>query len=464
MQSAWGVGLVYWPALHALARDHPDVAVLEVEPQGYWRAHAGSPNGYRLDRIALEAIAGIDKPRLMHSVTLPLADASGLDPDHLALLRQAASILRPAWASEHLSFNRYRRGGRWVDAAFLLPPAMKPETVRLAAWNLQVLSRALELPVAGETGVNYLPVEPNTLADGAFFAGVAEQSDGGLLLDLHNLWCDEANGRARIADTFGLLPLDRVWQVHMAGGWTLDGVLLDAHGGPAPSALEDVLEHILPMLPNVRAVIYEVLPNHLDAVGLDAVARQIERLAGIWRRTKGDALPLPAPALPTLRAPAPSPEELETCARHQDAVFASVASGQTSEVAGLRVYSVLIRDLRASFVAQQLRHTLVLLMLALGETGVRTLLDAYAARAPARPTAEAEALGFADFLISQDIAAPFLPEILAIERAAIMAKTSGTACEITVEADATALLAALSIPQMPDERARGRSVVSLEPA
>lgn len=463
MTAAWGVGLVYWPALHVLARDHPDVTVLEVEPQGYWRADAGSPHGYRLDRIALDAIAALGKPVLMHSVAMPLADAAGLDPDQLALLRQTASILRPVWASEHLSFNRYRAQGRWAQAGFLLPPAMTAATVRVAARNLQGLSRALDLPVAGETGVNYLPAGPQDLTDGAFFAGVADQSDGGLLLDLHNLWCDEVNGRARLADTLDRLPLDRVWQVHMAGGWMLDGVLLDAHGAPAPGALEDILAGLLPRLPHVRAVIYEVLPNHIEMVGIDAVARQVERLGAIWRRARGEARPLPAPAMPSRRAPTPHPDEVEACARHQDGLVARIASAQPGDPAGLRVYATLIRDLRASFVAQQLRHTLVLLMLARGEEGVRSLLDAHGAREPARLTAEAEALAFADFLVAQRVTAPFLDQILAIERAAIAARTSGVACEVTVEADAGALLAALSVPRLPDARERGRSVVSLEP-
>jgi uncharacterized protein len=460
---AWGVGIVYWPALHALAASHPDIAVLEVEPQGYWRPDPGSPHGYRIDRKALEVITGLGKPVLMHSVLSPLADAAGLDDDQIALLRETASILRPCWASEHLSFNRYRRNGRWVHAGFLLPPAPSSAAIAVAGANLQALSQALDLPVAGETGVNYLPARPTDLADGAFLSGVAEASDGGLLLDLHNLWCDEINGRARMEATLARLPLERVWEVHMAGGWTLDGVLLDAHGEVAPRALEDRLADLLPRLPNVRAVIFEVLPNHLDRVGRDGVAGQIERLGAIWRAAKGDAAPLAAPPMPTRTAPRPTARQIEACARHQDGLVARIAGASPDDPAGLQVFATLIRDLRASFVAQQLRHTVVLLMLTLGERGVRSLLDDHAARTPAAPTAEAEALGFADFLVAQPIDAPFLQDIIAIERAGIAAKTSGVRREIIVDANAAELFAALGAPRLPDSRACGRSVVALEP-
>ena len=463
MRSAWGVGLVYWPALHALAHDHPDIAVLEVEPQGYWRPDAGSAHGYRIDRQALDAICAIGKPTVMHSVGMPLADAAGLDADQVALLRETAAVLQPAWASEHLSFNRYRRQGAWAHAGFLLPPDLSPASASVAAANLQALSQALDLPVAGETGVNYLPANGTESAEGDFFAAVATQSDGGLLIDLHNLWCDQVNGRASLAATLSRLPLDRVWEVHIAGGWSLDGVWLDAHGGPAPEEIEATLVALLPKLANVRSVVFEVLPDHLDRVGLDAVAAQIERLAKIWKRAKGATPPLPAPQMPARRTPQPAPEQYEACAAHQDALVARIAAARPGDPIGLQVYATLIRDLRASFVAQQLRHTLVLLMLALGEDGARGLLDAYAAQAPAQPTAEAEALGFADFLSGQRIDTPYRAQILAVERAGIAAKTSGVGREIVVEADAAELFAALGEPRLPDARARGRSIVALEP-
>jgi uncharacterized protein len=46
---------------------------------------------------------------------------------------------------------------------------------------------------------------------------------------LHNLWCNQLNGRQQVLDVLAELPLDRVWEVHLAGGKEMDGLWLDAH-------------------------------------------------------------------------------------------------------------------------------------------------------------------------------------------------------------------------------------------
>ena len=82
---------------------------------------------------------------------------------------------------------------------------------------------------------DYLRPRPGELGDGEFFAAVAEQADCGILLDLHNLWCNERDGRQPVRDVLAELRLERVWEVHLAGGEELVGYLLDAHS-PLPGA------------------------------------------------------------------------------------------------------------------------------------------------------------------------------------------------------------------------------------
>ena len=122
------------------------------------------------------------------------------------------------WASEHLSFNQARLAGREFFGGFLLPPVQTMASARIAARNIAAVKDLLPVPFAFETGVNYLAPQPGEMPDGAFFAAVAEQADCGILLDLHNLWCNERNGRQRVLDVVAELPLDRVWEVHLAGG------------------------------------------------------------------------------------------------------------------------------------------------------------------------------------------------------------------------------------------------------
>ncbi len=52
-----------------------------------------------------------------------------------------------------------------------------------------------------------------------------------------------------MADFLAEIPLERVWEVHMAGGHSLDGVYLDAHVGPVPAELLELARSVVPRRP-----------------------------------------------------------------------------------------------------------------------------------------------------------------------------------------------------------------------
>jgi hypothetical protein len=51
-----------------------------------------------------------------------------------------------------------------------------------------------------------------------------------------------------------------------------------------PQPLMELTERLLPRLPALGALIFELLPEHLPTVGLDGVQRQLEQLQALWRR------------------------------------------------------------------------------------------------------------------------------------------------------------------------------------
>jgi uncharacterized protein (UPF0276 family) len=65
-------------------------------------------------------------------------------------------------------------------------------------------------------------------------AAIAEQTDCGNLLNLHKIWTDQRNGHRLVTDYLAELPLDRVWDVHLAGGYETGGFNLNAHSARSP--------------------------------------------------------------------------------------------------------------------------------------------------------------------------------------------------------------------------------------
>ena len=73
-----------------------------------------------------------------------------------------------------------------------------------------------------------------------------------ILLDLHNLLADQRNGRQPVEEVLSELPLDRVLEIHVAGGFELDGYYLDAHVGGPDVELLALLNGVIARLPNIR--------------------------------------------------------------------------------------------------------------------------------------------------------------------------------------------------------------------
>jgi uncharacterized protein len=293
--SALGVGMIYSPGLEPAFEAGADlVDVIEIEPQ----LRRGPDGRYRLREEIFGPSERVAKPKLIHGVGFPVGGTAGPDERDLAAFVEAIDRTGAPWASEHLSFNQVRAAGREFFGGFLLPPVQSPAAVRLAARNIRAVAGLLPVPFAFETGVNYLERLPGEMTDGAFFAAVAEEADCGILLDLHNLWCNERNGRQSVLDALAEMPLDRVWEVHLAGGSELDGLWLDAHSSTVPEPLCELAAQVLPCLPNLGAVIFEIAPEVVGRglVPPSVVVEQLRCIRELWDAAKDGS---PADAVDT---------------------------------------------------------------------------------------------------------------------------------------------------------------------
>jgi uncharacterized protein len=289
-----GVGVIVAPGLDLLWDGICDlVDLVEVEPQTMWRPRP--EGGWDLAEQAFQWVEGLGVPTLVHGVGFPVGGCEPPDPEAVALTAACAGRLGAAHWSEHLSFNRAVVAGQDIDAGFLLPPAQTAAGVEAAASHVAAYRAAAELPFLIETGVNYLRPRPGDLPDGSFIAGVAERGDCGILLDLHNLLTNQRNGRQPVAEVLSELPLERVLEVHVAGGLEIGGYYLDAHVGGPDEELLVLVASVLPRLPNLRAVIYEAVPESLATLG---IAGMRDILAALHRCCEGGAVP---------RVPAVSP-------------------------------------------------------------------------------------------------------------------------------------------------------------
>jgi uncharacterized protein (UPF0276 family) len=463
---ALGVGLTYSSLLDPLIEQHPElVDVIEVEPQTHWIKTDDPEAPYRPDVATFTMLRDHPAAKLVHSVGAPVGGTVPPDPAQLGLLAQTAAELDVPWVSEHLGFNRTES----FATGFFLPPRQTIAGVEVAAHTIGVLARAIGKPVAVETGVNYLRPRDDEIPDGEFVAQVVDATGCGILLDLHNLWCNNQNGRQTLDAFLSQIPLDSVWEVHLAGGMELAGYWLDAHSGVAPPQLIECAERIVPQLRNLKAIIFEILPTFITEVGLAAIRDQVQALHELWQLRGASSRPKAGPQ-PTARLDKPEtgsgPTPIVWEKTLGGLVIGQALPGGTAEELladpGVGILRTLVSEFRASMVASVLPLTSRHLLLTLGRTSFELLLQGFWLRHPPQMYGVREAAAFGDYLHGLDVKVPHLYEVLDFELAALATVVDGHTRVVTFEVEPIPLLRALADSQLPNaDLAIGRFEIEL---
>jgi uncharacterized protein (UPF0276 family) len=455
---AEGVGIVYAPGLEPLLEAAPDVVpVLELEPQTLWRELPRSDRPYRADAGTLARLRELPQTKLVHGVGFPVGGSRAPDERALPPLVETIEALGAPWASEHLGFNEAHGPDGSFNAGFLLPPRQTPAGARAAAATIRAVAGRLPVPFFVETGVNYLRPRADEMPDGAFVAEVARQAGCGILLDLHNIYVNERNGRQPAREFVAQLPLDRIWEVHVAGGFEHDGYLLDAHSGELPEELVELAVELVPTLPRLKVITFELMPDQVGRMGLERIRDQLVRLNEIWatRGTRRGAGSPPADRAPTPGAPAdsgPSPGEWEDA-------LAALATGCDADTPlarelladpGLGILRALVSEARAGMAVAALPLTSRLVALSLGRDAYRDLLEQFWRRVPPRLFASSEAMALAEFLAAARPDVPYLDDVLALETATLAAQLEEHGAVARLRHAAAALLEALADDRLPE--------------
>ena len=446
-----GPGAVYLRALDPLFRTHPDlIRVAEIEPSTLWvraTAPGAAPRGSVLE---LQALADLPQSRLLHGVGYPVGGLNCDQDLHVGEFRRWAEALDAPWVSEHLSVLEVAGARGPAACGFLMPPLQTEAGVELAVANIIRRRERLGRPFAFETGVSYFAPRADEMSDGAFFAAVAQGADCGVLLDLANLTVNDRNGRDAVERVLAHLPLDQVWELHLAGSEFAHGYWLDAHCGAIGPELAGLAADLVADLPQLGAIIFEVSADRLPGFGEAAFLRQMEIVAGLWEAAGtgcSAAVPRQAPA-PRRPAPAsvtPADWEAQIAARmlppaHRPADAPDILA----DPHGFALYATLVATFRRGAITDLMENTVRLLLAGLGRAELERLFDAHFAVTPPSLYPSDEALAFAGFLEAVGPALPGLADIAAFEAGVIRAAADDRPVQVRLRRPLDALLTAIA--------------------
>ena len=255
-----GVGISAEPGSAASGID-----ATEMDPSQVHFLEYGSDSERGLDEH-VRRWAASGRPTTYHFLDLNLEEAEDLDGEWIAKTAEAARAIGAAWLCGDAGLWHF--GTRDRGHQLLLPPILTRDSAYAVAENLHRLKQATGFEVLPENPPGTFYLGDLHILD--YFAMVSERAGCGLLVDCAHLAIFQ---RLRgLSPTAGLdaFPLDRVVELHVAGGTEIDvdGLALvdDTHAPePLPETWQ-IFDAIVHRARNLKAIVYECEKNRVDEV------------------------------------------------------------------------------------------------------------------------------------------------------------------------------------------------------
>lgn len=165
-----------------------------------------------------------------------------------------------AWFAQDCAYCFWGEGyGYSTQFSYFIPPILNKASLSLAIDRVKEVQDIIQRPVAVEPPPVTFIVGSMPVMD--FFAAIAEACDCAVLLDMGHLASYEMAGSKGIVSSLNNFPVDRVIELHLAGGKIIQGeqgdIYIDAHEKPVLDVTWQMFDAVLPKLPNVKAICFE---------------------------------------------------------------------------------------------------------------------------------------------------------------------------------------------------------------
>lgn len=270
----YGVGLAYRFNVHReTVANRREIDLLEISTEDYIvreRRTYSDPNE-RLLHDALERF-----PCVAHGLSLSIGTVGALNETCLNATNRFLKDHGLHVFSEHLAFHRVDGN----DLTMFLAIPFEEVAVQWVKQNYAAVRHRLGRPFALENVTYAFPVPHCSLSEADFLRRLCEETDCTLLLDVTNVFNNSRNHGYDPLEFFERLPMDRVSQMHLAGGHQLpDGKWEDSHSAPVMDDVWPLFEEAVKRATNSRLVILE---RDSQLKPFDTVMRDIRKAREIF--------------------------------------------------------------------------------------------------------------------------------------------------------------------------------------
>ncbi len=178
---------------------------------------------------------------VLHGVELSIGSSEGIDPEYISDIQRLLQRCQSPWWSDHLCYTQ----ASGYKTYALNPLPLTEVALDCVISNIKDVQKQITTPLLLENVAYYQSIEGAEMSEGTFFKRLCEATDCGILLDVANLFGNSYNLKQDPYTFLAELPVERVVQVHLAGGRMIQNLLFDTHDSPiwqeTWSLLKDVL-------------------------------------------------------------------------------------------------------------------------------------------------------------------------------------------------------------------------------
>lgn len=208
----------------------------------------------------IDRIQDADVPVLFHPSFINFCGSHSNSQQWLTATTKHINSVGSAWFAQDCAYCFWQEGhGYSSQFGYFIPPILNPASLALAIQRVQEVQAASQVTVAIEPPPVSFVVGKMPVLE--FFGQLANVTNCALLLDMGHLVSYQMAGGQSIIDQISSLPVERVIEIHIAGGRIKDAeqgpIYIDAHEADILDEVWHMLEQLLPLLPNVKALCYE---------------------------------------------------------------------------------------------------------------------------------------------------------------------------------------------------------------
>lgn len=190
-------------------------------------------------------------PMVMHGVSMSIGSTDDLDWKYLKLVKKLSDRLDVPWFSDHLCWT----GMNGKNMHDLLPLPYTDEAIKHVASRIRQVMEFIERPMIIENLSSYVTYKSSQMNEWEFYNAVVEEADCGMLLDINNIYVSSFNHEFDPLEYLNSVPVERVYQFHLAGHSHYGEIIIDTHDHPVIEEVWDLYAHAVKRFGHVSTMI-----------------------------------------------------------------------------------------------------------------------------------------------------------------------------------------------------------------